>query len=233
MGTLYLRKSFYSKTDGMQLKGCGSIRYFLQGDNPRLLIRSGSHGNEYEVIDAIKDIVRVNMNRLSDFVFIPEVSPSAVVRRTRMNERGIDINRSFIDEASDPETLANMEIARNYHFDLCVDFHEDLLVSGFYLYDSGLIEDEKLVSFKDKVSELSVELFTGVDDPEDPALAIKVADGYVPNSLEEMSPESGMFEIWAMRHNLLARCLVPEIPGKVPFLKKKELVELVFNELVL
>ncbi|MBI3283105.1 hypothetical protein HYZ70_03465, partial [Candidatus Curtissbacteria bacterium] len=90
-----------------------------------------------------------------------------------------------------------------------------------------------LVGFKKKILELGVGLFSGVDDPKDPDLAIKVIDGYVPNSLEEMGLESGMFEIWAMRHGYLKRCLVPEIPGELPLLKKKKLVELLFSELIL
>ena len=49
-----------------------------------LLILSGMHGDEYEVIDCVKNYLAENTG-LPHYEYISEVSPSAVSRKTRRN----------------------------------------------------------------------------------------------------------------------------------------------------
>ena len=48
-----------------------SFEYFIKGKNPKLLIHSGTHGDEFEVIDIVKKCVLKYEDKLPDFVFVP------------------------------------------------------------------------------------------------------------------------------------------------------------------
>ncbi len=86
------------------------LKYFIKGSNPRLLIHSGTHGDEWGVIEPVKLAVKKYEDQLPDFVFVPEVSPSAVMNRTRVNSGSVDLNRSFTEGTNESEVLANMKI---------------------------------------------------------------------------------------------------------------------------
>ena len=111
-----------------------SLFYYQTGENPRLLIHTGTHGDEYEVIDLVMEAVKKYEDYLPSFVFVPVVSPSAVAKRTRNNGRGIDMNREFYSDSDDKEVVANIEILENKEFDLFVSFHEDPGSSFCYIH---------------------------------------------------------------------------------------------------
>lgn len=216
----------------MKVNYIGPVAYFTQGKGPRLLIRSGTHGDEYEVIEAVKRVVRLNLDKLPSLVFVPEVSPSAVTNRTRQNGAGLDINRHFLPGADEVEIMANKQIVKDHKFELCIDFHEDPVLDKFYFYDTGLLDDEKLKRLKEKVLRLGIGLYTGIDDPNDPLLGVMVEDGYLSTQGAAVEPKTGMFADWAIDRGIIKRCLTLEIPGRLAYEKKAQLVELLFEELV-
>ncbi len=119
---------------------------YKSGNNPRLLIHSGTHGDEYEIIDLVNKALKKYETSLPAFIIVPHVSPSAVEKRSRTNYQGSDINRVFFSNSDDKEVRINILVLEGNKFDLFVSFHEDPESSQYYIYDSGYSpEQNKLI----------------------------------------------------------------------------------------
>lgn len=218
--------------------GEAKIDYFIKGAAPKLLIHSGTHGDEYQVIESVKKAVGKYHDFLPDFVFVPEVSPSAVARRKRNNEVGVDMNRSFFDDSPIEEVVANMEIVKEFApFDLCATFHEEPEFGDFYMYQSGehdCTNDSKWLAFKREIGNLGVGFLNGTDDPGDPVLKYEFVEGYrhVPRP-EGGYKESGEFDYWSINRNFVRYALIPEIPEKLNQEIKDKIVDLFFRQFLL
>lgn len=94
------------------------VQYYISGKQPSLLLLTGTHGDELEVIDCLKKTIKINLAQLPEFVFIPEMSPSAVLQKTRLNKDGLDINRHFFDDSDIEEVKAVMKIIGQHQFEL-------------------------------------------------------------------------------------------------------------------
>lgn len=201
-----------------------SLPYYVRGANPGLLLTSGAHGDEYEVIDSVHRAVAELDEALPDFLYVPEVSPSSVASRCRSNYRDRDINRQFVDGTDCEEALVVMELLRHRHMEVCVSFHEDPSQEQFYLYDTGQFSDTELSQMQSKVRECGVELFSGIDDPEDEFLRFEFKDGYRPYAGADGKPE-GPLETWLIRQKIASRVFGVEVPGKVGQEKKDAIVK--------
>ena len=211
-----------------------TINYWLYGKKPTLLLHSGPHGDEYEVIDCVKKTIKKYLNQLPPFLFVPEVSPSAVSTKTRQNKYNHDINRYFFQETTDQEVITNLEIIRNFRFDLYLGFHEHIDHTDFYLYDSSNPKHlVKLKQFMDEIKKLGVELFNGIDDPEDPILKFKMVDGYVYIDPAFERKTNGTFTSWAFNNNIIKQAIDLEIPGSISQEKKCQIVDLFFNKILI
>ncbi len=212
------------------------IPYFVKGVSPTLLIHSGTHGDEYGVIESVKKAVEKYERELPDFVYVPVVSPSAVTKKTRENEDGIDINRYFLENSVLAEVKANFSIVKNRKLDLLVSFHEDCCWNKtFYLYDVNcdLEKNESWQRFRLELKLDGLDLLTGVDDPDDPTLNLSFVDGYHFFSAPKNGYPGGAFDAWAFRNKIINRFLNPEIPGKLIQKKKNEVVDLFFRSFLL
>lgn len=213
--------------------GKTTIEYFVHGVDPKLLIQSGIHGDEHEVIDAVRSAVEKYKDLLPDFVLLPTASPSAVANQTRLNTSGVDLNRAFVDGTQEEEVLANQAILKQFHFDLIVSFHEDVEYSLFYLYDSGILQDSECWErAKHAIRRQGVSLLTGVDDPMDPVLGYEFVDGYG-LSVFDGADYDGSFEHWALREGITKHWIMPEVPTSLKRSKKAKIVESIFEHLVL
>ncbi len=213
----------------VKVLGKTQIPYFVRGGSPTLLLHSGTHGDEYGVIESVKKAVEKYEERLPDFIYVPVVSPSAVAKRTRQNGDGVDLNRSFFDDTNIGEVEANLAIVRDLSFELLVTFHEDTdLESGFYVYDYGnrLNERREWTEFKEKMNEMGVGLHCGKDDPYDPDLNYLFTDGYTTYDL----PNRGAFDTWAVENGVAKKAATPEIPGRLSQILKDRIVDLFFQK---
>lgn len=214
----------------VQVFKVGAIEYLLRGSHPTLLILSGLHGDEHEVIDAVSDYVRTQSYSLPDFLFIPQVSPSAVLQKTRRNQYGHDINRQFFVHAKDSEVQNIKEVINRHQFNLCLEFHEDHdRTLGFYVYDSGLLTNSQLAAYRALVHTTGARFYTGIDDPFDAHLGFHVERGYVSTPLVKLPPEAGFLMQWLLTYQKTKRVFSPEIPGKAPLALKQALVATVFD----
>lgn len=211
-----------------------SFRYYLKGSNPKLLIHSGTHGDEWEVIGLVEEYLIKNKDRLPDFIFVPEVSPSAVQAKTRVNGNGFDLNRIFFPDSKEIEIVENIKIIDSQKFDLFVSFHEDATNTEYYIYDVGNNETERklIKDHNKKLKENGIELLNGVDDEDDPDLGYKFIEGYK-KFVHENSQDSGMIGSFLLNRNIIKEELIPEIPGKINAQKKKFIVESFFDDVIL
>lgn len=210
------------------------LEYFVKGNNPKLLIHSGTHGDEFEVIDFVKKAVEKYEDKLSDFIFVPIVSPFAVKNKTRVNENGHDLNRIFYSDSNEIEVQENIKILDNYKFDLFVSFHEDPLSDEYYVYDSGYntTESDIIKSHNQKLKSLGIKLLNGIDDMEDADLGYEFKEGYRKFIETKKDLTNGMITVWSMLEKNVQTCVTPEVPGLVG-LKEKELIVNTFFEDVL
>lgn len=199
-------------------------------DYPKLLILSGMHGDEYEVIDCVKEYLKKNKESLPNYLYVAEVSPSAVARRKRRNIFGHDVNRQFFDTPTDPEVKSLMEILTPHHFNFSLNFHEDPdLASTFYLYDSGKLSEDQLLQLRSQVIENGAGLHTGKDDPLDANLGFHVEKGYISTPYEVLPQDAGFSWIWFAKRGITKRSIDIEIPGKASTELKHSLVATIFS----
>lgn len=202
----------------------------LSGIDPKLLLLSGMHGDEYEVIECVKQYLTIHKNILPSFLYLPEVSPSAVARKKRRNAYGHDVNRSFVDPPTDSEIQKAMNTLSPYHFELALNFHEDPdYAKTFYLYDSGRLTPTQIDRLRTLVKSCGAGLHTGIDDPLDANLGLLVDKGYISTPYASLPQQAGFSWVWFAGHGITKRDIDVEIPGKAPIPMKQALVAAVFS----
>jgi predicted deacylase len=198
--------------------------FYQKGSEPTLLILSGTHGDEYEIIGEVTSYLDKNYSSVADFLFIPQVSPSAVKNKTRVNMHGSDLNRVFLPQSKDEEVQVVQSIIAPFHFDICLSFHEDPQFESFYMYDSDHLGDEKLKQFRDRFTQKNIPLFTGIDDELDPDLGCEIDQGYyaIKNSLP------GTCMHYVIEKGIVKRFFTLEVPGKATKELKYTITEEIF-----
>ena len=217
----------------MDKRAHNSLEYYLHGAFPRVLLFSGMHGDEYESGVLLTTYLKKNSESLPDFFYIPKVSPSAVGAKTRMNAYGHDINRQFVERTTDPEARDVMTLLAPFHFDLCVDVHEDPdRTIGFYLYDSSHMTPEELEIYRQAIRTTDARLYTGFDDVDDENLNLYVEKGYVSLGYERTGEMSGFSSRWLYAKNICRRSFTVEVPGKGSTALKESLIRTVMSFLL-
>ncbi len=208
----------------------GDTGYFQKGDNPKLLILSGMHGDEYEVSEQLIEYVMANAIQLPDFLFIPHASPSATGQKSRVNAYGNDLNRTFASVVTDEEAKALVNILNGHQFTLCLDFHEDCdRYKSFYLYDSGELSDGKRHKLAEAVHAAGFSLYTGIDDEADANLGYMIREGYISTPPNMLLPNPGFLSRFLLSQAIVKRMFTLEVPGKADPVKKGSLVEKLFS----
>lgn len=187
------------------------------------------HGNENESGALLMAFLADNGTLFPDFVYIPEVSPSAVSAKTRINAYGHDINRQFTTNTQDPEALSVMHIVKSYRFSLCIDIHEDPdRTMSCYLYDTALMTTDELEAYRACIRTTDARLYTGIDDIDDEHLMLQVDKGYVSLGYEQSSETAGFSSRWLYESGIAKRTFTVEIPGKAaPSLKQSVIQKLI------
>ena len=210
------------------------LDYCLSGKNPRIFITAGIHGDELGVIDSLEKAVGKYASRLPSYLFVPRMCPSAILQKTRVNRDGVDINRHFFNDAPVREVQAIQSLFREYHFITGFSFHEDPCQDCFYMYDSAHFVTKKArARFVGELGKMGVQLFDGVDDPEDATLGHRVRRGIVHVPPGREHADKGTFESWAIGNVIVQHIIVPEVPGKSLQAIKDKLVDAFFRRVIL
>lgn len=202
------------------------IGYFLSDEMPRVLIASGIHGDEWKVIEPVKNAVERLSDQLPPFIFIPEMSPTAVAAQTRANGYGNDLNRIFGSDTLDPEKTALQEIVQEFPpFNTVLTIHEDLFKEEAYLYDGCQdFNDTKIQSWKSALQVHGVKLLNGRDADDDPVLGVGFVDGYF-NFHPKSDTFIETFESWCSLQAGANRNITLEIPGLADAETRKYILE--------
>lgn len=205
----------------------GGLEYLIKG-NPVVLIESGMHGDEREIIPLVWNEIKKRFEALPDFIYLPKASPSAVRMNRRENGDGDDLNRMFTPRTASKEARIIMDAVSSYRCKLHLSFHEDLFTPNFYLYDSLPLEGtDFLESLRNQVLACGVGLYNGIDAPDDPSLGFVVKNGfchYQPNG------KAGFFGDWTFSSGVTKRMVEIEIPALVSKEQQRKLVQIVFEK---
>lgn len=221
-------------TEYQKTIGTTTVPYILSGESPTFLFLAGTHGDETGVIQSVRRTLHKFSGTLPPFLFIPEVSPSAVKAKTRFNRDGVDLNRNFFNDSSLEEIQIFREIVKDHHFETCISFHEDPEFSDFYLYDAfgqNIEGTSKRQDFFDELRSHKVTLLNGTDDPTDPTLGSVFIDGY--NWSPPIKENTHGFQSeYLFVNGFIRRYLNPEIPGKIDQKLKDLIIDIIFRHFV-
>jgi len=197
-----------------------------------ILLLSGIHGDEYEVISSITKYLKVNKEKRNLFLYIPKVSPSAIKHKTRNNKNNIDINRSFLNNTKDSEILALKNKLKGFSFSAAFAFHEDCdRKNEFYMYSSHNINPQIFLNLKKQLNAINISLFNGIDDPSDPVLNNPIHNGLLVSPIKKEG--KGTLWPWLQKNNSITYCIDFEIPMKASQCIKDRLIYILFETLIL
>ncbi|MGD9895525.1 MAG: M14 family metallocarboxypeptidase [Candidatus Methylacidiphilaceae bacterium] len=106
---------------------------------PHVFLSAGIHGDEPAGVEALLSFFEKEPHWVREFTFtaIPLLNPWGLRNNSRLNEQGLDLNRSF-QRADLPLIRALQELyARRNPFHLALLLHEDYDACGVYLYETS------------------------------------------------------------------------------------------------
>ncbi|CAB4243336.1 Deacylase [Methylacidimicrobium sp. AP8] len=106
---------------------------------PHVFLSAGIHGDEPAGVEALLSYFEQKPRWVSEFSFtvVPLLNPWGLRHNSRLNEQGLDLNRSF--HRSDLPLIRELHALydRRGPFDLALLLHEDYDACGIYLYETG------------------------------------------------------------------------------------------------
>lgn len=222
-----------------QVEKCGKVAlpYYIRGTHPKWLIDSVTHGNEAGVKKSVGCFIADNEERMPDFLWVPEVSPSAARLGTRRNARGVDVNRVFGDDTEEVEAQANISVWQRHRFTLHLSFHEDTdRTNEFYVYDTAdaaeSVEAQGLLAAAER---FGFTRYTGTDNWRS-KLSVNIVNGYFSERWKgggfRTPALSGQATIYTVTKGIAERAFTIEIPGKAPQERKNILVAAILNHFI-
>ena len=138
------RFSLAGRAAGFRVEQYGGIDGFplialtkrAPGKRPRIYLSAGMHGDEPAPPLTLLALLETGFfdDRATWFI-CPVLNPTGLVRGTRENATGLDLNRDFLDVRA-TETRAHIGWLQRqppFHLTLCI--HEDWESTGYYLYE--------------------------------------------------------------------------------------------------
>ncbi|WP_244232798.1 M14 family metallopeptidase [Methylacidiphilum caldifontis] len=104
----------------------------------RVYISAGIHGDEPAGVLALiqwLENFRPSLLFSYHFTLIPLINPWGLKHNSRLNEHGVDLNRSFQNVNLSPIKEIRSFLEAQQPFDLCLLLHEDYDAHGIYLYE--------------------------------------------------------------------------------------------------
>jgi len=123
----------YGEIDGFPLI---ALTKRAPGLRPRIYMSAGMHGDEPAPPLTLLTLLETGFfdDRATWFI-CPILNPTGLVRGTRENATGLDLNRDFLEVRAN-ETRAHIDWLQRqppFHLTLCI--HEDWESTGYYLYE--------------------------------------------------------------------------------------------------
>ena len=123
----------YGEIDGFPLI---ALTKRASGLRPRIYLSAGMHGDEPAPPLTLLRLLETGFfDDRATWFMCPILNPTGLVRGTRENAQGLDLNRDFLD-VSASETRAHIAwLQRQPPFQLTLCIHEDWESTGYYLYE--------------------------------------------------------------------------------------------------
>ena len=144
-GALMQQWAAFAKQERLRLKCFVTIEeypiYFLEScpgaeDQEIIYLSAGLHGDEPAPPWALLAWAQENVALLHErpFLIFPCLNPHGLVNNTRVDARGIDLNRSF-NHPDDPLIAAWIKVMAGRKLGLGLCLHEDYDAQGCYIYE--------------------------------------------------------------------------------------------------
>jgi predicted deacylase len=120
---------------------------------PKVFISAGIHGDEPAPPLAALELMKMkDLDENLNIWMCPCLNPSGLLRGTRENEKGVDLNRDYREPQTD-EVRAHIAWLESVPaFDLTLSLHEDWESEGFYiLMPEKVLHAEKIIDAVKKV----------------------------------------------------------------------------------
>lgn len=108
---------------GRSQEGRPIVAYERGGGGTTILVVGCIHGNECAGLAVARELQRVRVPDGVHLVIVPNLNPDGYARRTRMNARGVDLNRNF-PAGSERETRIAMRLIERVRPDVTLWFHQ-------------------------------------------------------------------------------------------------------------
>lgn len=190
----------------------------------KVLMIGGIHGDELSGADLARLLVYSYKSKPANanltVMIIPEANPDGLIARTRVNSRGVDINRNFpskswqpdyekprynpgLNPASEPETKILMKIIESFSPNLIITFHAPLNCvnwDGPAAQLAGILSGFNHYPLCESVgyeTPGSLGQFAG-KDRQIPVVTIELADpGITPEAMNAIQPMRRLLESYA------------------------------------
>ncbi|MBS0632257.1 MAG: M14 family metallocarboxypeptidase [Verrucomicrobia bacterium] len=121
-----------------EIEGCPlfALTKRTPGPRPRIYLSAGLHGDEPAPPRTLLTLLEAGVfDARANWFLCPLLNPSGLIRGTRENAAGLDLNRDYKDVRA-AETAAHIGwLHRQPAFDLTLCLHEDWESMGYYLYE--------------------------------------------------------------------------------------------------
>lgn len=119
-----------------EVSGWPVMAYRSSGQGPVIYLSTGVHGDEAGSAWGLVEWARSNVEALRSgaFAICPCLNPGGLRNNTRVDERGVDLNRRFHDD-SDPLIAAWQQWIDAIHPRAGICLHEDYDAQGCYVYE--------------------------------------------------------------------------------------------------
>lgn len=118
-----------------------------EGNNKRVLISAGIHGDEPAGVETIYSFLHrkeyLKYSEDWEITIVPCINPFGYEANTRTNHEGVDLNRKF-KSPDPPREVVLVKKLFDSHFDLTIELHEDVDSPGYYLFHSSAFEPSPL-----------------------------------------------------------------------------------------
>jgi murein peptide amidase A len=198
---------------------CGDLG---DGQAPCISVAAGAHGDEPAGPWAVVSVLESGLlDARSSYRIWPCTNPSGYLAGTRQNADGFDVNRSFSDAGSTPESRAIIEANRDRHFVLSIDVHEDHEAEGFYCYVAGPRADELGAAVTQAVVEAGFPLQNLVgfdfDEPGEANVTRRRMEGCIIMDDDERGYFDGLSLNLRMAHGAAGNVVTLEAPRRRPW----------------